>query len=140
MCHRPRPHILVLWRAPPSADDHPAAERSTRVDPLSSAVEWAEELTWGVVRLSRALDAAGRAALLLELATAVEEGAVRAPLAGPEAGVTARQEQVSLRLVIDAATEHAVTVGGLTVQDASAADHWRLTDLPTVTESPAPPA
>lgn len=110
------------------------------MDPLSSAVEWAEELTWGVVRLSRALDAAGRAALLLELATAVEEGAVRAPLAGPEAGVTARQEQVSLRLVIDAATEHAVTVGGLTVQDASAADHWRLTDLPPVTESPVPPA
>ena len=110
------------------------------MDPLSSAVEWAEELIWGVVRLSRALDAAGRAALLLELATAVEEGAVRAPLPDPDAAVSARQEQVSLRLVVDAATEHAVTVGGLTAQDASAADHWRLTDLSPATEPPAPPA
>lgn len=108
------------------------------MDPLSPAVEWAEELTWGVVQLSLALDAPGRAALLLELATAVEEGAVRAPLPGPDSAITARQEQVSLRLVIDAATEHAVTVGGLPPQDASGAEHWRLTDVAPLPETADP--
>lgn len=108
------------------------------MDPISSAVEWAQELAWGVVRLSMALDPAGRAALLVELATSVEEGAVRAPSPGPAAAITPRQEQVSLRLVVDAATEHAVTVGGLPEGDASAADHWRLHDLPPPGELPGP--
>lgn len=115
-----------------------AVGKVDRVDPLSSAVEWAEELTWGVVRLSMALDPAGRAALILELATAVEEGAVRAPLPGAGAAVTPRQEQVSLRMVVDAATEHAVTVGGLPEQDAPAADGWRWHTFPPPGEPPGP--
>ena len=57
-------------------------------------------------------------------------------LPGPDAAATARQEQVSLRLVVDAATEHAVAVGGLTADDASAVDHWRLHDLPPPADPP----
>lgn len=104
------------------------------MEPLTF-VDLAEGLAWEITRLAQALRPAGRAALLLELVTAVEEGAVRSGCPGPDDQVSARQEQVSLRLVVDAATDHAVAVGGLPSDDATAADHWRYTALTSLPEA-----